>query len=59
MVANLINALLVRNTPGFENVPVGALVLLWSTRPRIAWVATALIAVEKEKSMYLSLGASR
>jgi hypothetical protein len=59
MLANLVNALLVQHTPGFEAVPIGALVLFWSTRPRIAWVATALITVENEKSMYFSLGASR
>lgn len=58
MFANLINALLVQHTPGFEAVPIGALVLFWCTRPRIAWVATALMKVEEKKSMYFSLGAS-
>lgn len=58
ILANLINALLVKHTPGFEAVPIGALLLLWSTRPRIAWAATVLISVEEEKSMYFSLGAT-
>jgi hypothetical protein len=58
VLANAINAHLIRTTPGYEDVPFGALVLLWCTRPRLAWLAVFLAAVEAEDGMYFGSAAS-
>ena len=55
---NAINALLIKHKPGFENVLVRHLVLLWCARPRLAWIGALLAAVGAENSYYTSLGAS-
>jgi hypothetical protein len=51
LIANYINALLLRRIPAFSDVPVGSLVLFWCTRPRMAWMATALVWVQYKESM--------
>ena len=58
ILANLVNALLIKRSSDFSSVPVGTLILFWMSRPRMAWIATLLVNIEKEKSMYVSLGAS-
>ena len=58
LLANLINAAIVSHDTGYIVPPVGTLVLFWVSRPRLAWMATALAPIEKEKSMYISLAAS-
>jgi hypothetical protein len=58
MGANLVNALLIRHVPGFSRVPIGGMVMLWASRPRIAWFAAALIRYRKKESMYFALAAS-
>jgi hypothetical protein len=58
IAANFANALIVRASPGFEGVSVVDLVLLWCSRPRIAWVAAWLVFIGKEESIYFSTGAS-
>ena len=55
---NAINAVLIKYTPGFENISIGNLVLLWCARPRLAWTGALLAAVGSENSYYTSLGAS-
>lgn len=55
---NALNALLIKNTPGFENISVSNLLLLWCARPRLAWTGALLAAYGAEKSYYTSLGAS-
>jgi len=58
VLANLVNAHVIRSTPGYENVPYGALALLWCTRPRLAWLAVFLATIEAEEGMYFNCAAS-
>lgn len=58
ILANFINALLIKRATGFSAVPIWTLVIFWMCRPRLAWLATALVKVEVKKHMYTSLGAS-
>lgn len=53
---NLINAVLIKRTSNFTSPDIGSLILLFATRPRITWVASALIPIQKEQSMYISAG---
>jgi hypothetical protein len=55
LLANFINALLVKRAPGFSQVPLADLALFWFTRPRLAWMATALVKIQKERKIYTSL----
>ncbi|KAI2713067.1 hypothetical protein DTO012A7_9686 [Penicillium roqueforti] len=45
LFANLFNILLIQQTPGYENVPVIQLMLLWSSMPRPTWLTISLIGV--------------
>lgn len=58
LLGNLINAALVRATPGFGHVPIGYLMLLWCTRPRVAWFSVFLINFQAPQAMYFSVAAS-
>ncbi|KAI9760495.1 MAG: hypothetical protein M1840_002405 [Geoglossum simile] len=58
LVANLINAAIIRRNAGFQHVNIGNLLLLWASRPRLAWGAGLLVKFERGKDMYTSLGAS-
>ncbi|KIW14199.1 hypothetical protein PV08_06980 [Exophiala spinifera] len=58
VAANFVNALLLNHTPGYGHVPIGSLVLLWSTRPRMAWIMILLVNVQSEDSEYLGSAAS-
>ncbi|KAF8860334.1 hypothetical protein BDZ45DRAFT_318188 [Acephala macrosclerotiorum] len=54
--ANFINAVLIKRTADFSSPNIGTLVLFLATRPRMGWIATALIPLQKEQSMYISSG---
>jgi hypothetical protein len=56
--SNVISAYLVNKTPGFEETKIWDLALLWCTRPRMAWIITALIPFRAEDSLYFSVAAS-
>jgi hypothetical protein len=58
LMANLINALITRGVPGFHDASIGGLFLLWSSRPRLAWVGALLMPYGKEKSIYFGFGIS-
>jgi hypothetical protein len=58
LCANLINAYIIRSTPGYEHVPFVSLALLWCTRPRLSWLAVFLAGVECEDGMYFNSAAS-
>jgi hypothetical protein len=58
LAANFLNALLIRSSPGFGNVSLPDLALLWCSRPRLAWFAALLVFVGKERGEYFSAGAS-
>ncbi|KAJ5207672.1 hypothetical protein N7449_002051 [Penicillium cf. viridicatum] len=45
ILANLFNILFIQQTPGYENVPVIQLMLLWSSMPRPTWLTILLIGV--------------
>ena len=56
--SNLINAYYVKSVPGFANVPIRELTLLWCTRPRLAWLIVALLPIQASEAMYFSVVAS-
>ncbi|KAH6706497.1 hypothetical protein BKA61DRAFT_739410 [Leptodontidium sp. MPI-SDFR-AT-0119] len=58
LLANLINAFLVQNTPGYENVPAFQLMLLWCSIPRLAWLPILLIGVYPFEATNISAAAS-
>jgi len=58
LTANAVNAVIIKSTPGFASVSVAGLVLLWCSRPRIAWIGVILISVQEEEAMYFSTGIS-
>ncbi|KAK3367673.1 hypothetical protein B0H63DRAFT_455750 [Podospora didyma] len=56
--ANLINVFLIKSTPGYESTDVATLMLLWFSRPRLAWLAVLLVLFQSGRAMYLSCVAS-
>ena len=58
LCANFFNAGLIRSTPGYHDVPVASLALLWCTRPRLAWLAVFLARFEAEEGIYFNAAAS-
>lgn len=55
ILANYINTLLVQKTPGYEDVPVAQLMLLWCTMPRLlTWLPILLVGVQPFEAMNLS-----
>lgn len=55
ILANYINALLVQKTPGYEEVSVTQLLLLWSTMPRaLSWFPILLVGLQPFEAMNLS-----
>ena len=56
--ANTAGAFLVRGTPGYHNAPVGDLILIWASRPRLSWMAASFVFYQSEESMYLAYGLS-
>ena len=58
LLANWVNAFLVQNTPGYEDVPIFQLMLLWCSIPRLAWLPVLLICVQPFEAMNISAAAS-
>lgn len=58
IVSNTVGALLIRSTPGYQDIDVGQLILLWCTRPRMAWMVIALIPWQAKSAIYFSVAAS-
>ncbi|KAI3324048.1 hypothetical protein HD806DRAFT_493968 [Xylariaceae sp. AK1471] len=46
LLPNLLNAFLVQTTPGYEDVPVVQLMLLWCSMPRLVWLMILRIGVQ-------------
>ncbi|ORX98877.1 hypothetical protein BCR34DRAFT_142503 [Clohesyomyces aquaticus] len=53
-----IAALMIKHAPGFGGVNVGQLILLWCTRPRLAWMIIALIPFQASNEIYFSVASS-
>ncbi|KAH8766267.1 hypothetical protein BGZ57DRAFT_955649 [Hyaloscypha finlandica] len=52
VLSNAVNAILIQRTPGFASVNVGQLILLWCTRPRLAWmVMLYLMPLDAEQTI--------
>ncbi|KAI1117881.1 hypothetical protein F5Y14DRAFT_402306 [Nemania sp. NC0429] len=58
LLANWINTFIVRMSPGYEDVPVLQLMLLWISMPRPTWFAILLIGAQPFDSMNISAAAS-
>ena len=58
IVSNTVGALLIQSTPGYQDINVGQLILLWCTRPRMAWMVIALIPWQANNAIYFSVAAS-
>lgn len=56
--SNIAAALLIKHTPGFSNVNVLALILLWCTRPRLAWFVVVLLPWGAKDHIYFSVASS-
>lgn len=52
--ANAVNAAITKSTPGFSQAPIGGLILLWASRPRMAWAVALLVKVQKNQSIYFT-----
>lgn len=44
--ANFVNAAIYTHYPGYQNVPLTQLAILWCTRPRAAWLAAILASID-------------
>ena len=57
LLGNVTNAFLTKGKPGYHHVPLMSLVLLWSTRPRLAWLVVLLVWItgqlRTDKTAYL------
>ncbi|KAH0533945.1 hypothetical protein FGG08_007444 [Glutinoglossum americanum] len=58
VASNAIGAYLIKSSKGYGSVNIGQLVLLWCTRPRLAWMVVALIPWRAKDSIYFSVAAS-
>jgi hypothetical protein len=58
IASNFLNALLIRSSPGFGGASIPDLMLLWCSRPRIAWAAALLVFVGHQEGQYFAAGAS-
>jgi hypothetical protein len=58
IASNAIAAYLIKSTPGFGAVDIGQLVLLWCTRPRLAWMIVVLLPWQAKDAIYLSVASS-
>jgi hypothetical protein len=58
LFANWLNASLVQSTPGYENVPVFQLMLLWCTIPRLPWLPVLLLGIQPLEAVDISAVAS-
>jgi hypothetical protein len=61
LLATIINARVALRTPGYTESlepSLKSLFLFWAARPRLSWIATALVTVEKVDLIYISTGVS-
>ena len=58
IASNIIGAYPIRSTKGYETINVWPLVLLWCTRPRVAWLIVMLIPWQAQAFVYFSVAAS-
>lgn len=58
LLGNWFNAFLVQKTPGYENIPVIQLMLLWCSMPRLAWLTILVIVVQPFEAINFSAAAS-
>jgi hypothetical protein len=49
---------MIKHTPGYSNVGAGQLILLWCTRPRLAWLIVALLPWGAKDMIYFSVTSS-
>ena len=56
--SNAINAKIIKDTPGYSHINITHLTFLWCTRPRLGWLAVALVDFQASKAMYFSVTAS-
>ncbi|KAK4206777.1 hypothetical protein QBC37DRAFT_457539 [Rhypophila decipiens] len=56
--ANLLNAALIRSTPGYAGTSMTTILLLWFSRPRLAWLSVGLVGFQSGRAMYLSVAAT-
>ncbi|OJI81927.1 hypothetical protein ASPTUDRAFT_45265 [Aspergillus tubingensis CBS 134.48] len=56
--ANLVCSVLVQKVPGYEEVPIIQLLLLWSSMPRLSWLAMFLLGLQQFGPKSLSAAAS-
>ncbi|KAF2727516.1 hypothetical protein EJ04DRAFT_529371 [Polyplosphaeria fusca] len=58
IASNLISASIVRQTTGYGATSLKDLFLLWSARPRSAWVTVLALPIQRRNDMYVSSTAS-
>ena len=58
LASNAVNAAIIKSSPGYSDVNIGHLTLLWCTRPRLSWLVAALVPFQAKKAMYFSVTAS-
>ncbi|KAJ9256887.1 hypothetical protein DTO195F2_5712 [Paecilomyces variotii] len=58
LLANWFNAFLVQTTPGYKDVPLFQLMLLWCSIPRPAWLTILLVGVQPFETMNFSAAGS-
>jgi len=46
LFANWVNAILIQSTPGYEDIPITQLVLLWCSMPRLTWLTVLVVGVQ-------------
>jgi hypothetical protein len=56
--SNYLNYRIIRDTEGFSGSGSPSLVLLWCSRPPLAWLAVLLIPIQASQAMYFSVAAS-
>lgn len=57
LLGHWFNAIIVHKTPGYENVPISQLLLLWISIPRLSWLPILLIGVQPFVAINLSAAA--
>ncbi|KAL3253324.1 hypothetical protein ABHI18_009579, partial [Aspergillus niger] len=56
--ASWLNFVLAQHTPGYEEVPIFQLILLWCSMPRLSWLAMLLLGLQHFGPKSLSVAAS-
>jgi hypothetical protein len=58
LAANAANAAAIKATPGYSEVDIKTLLLLWTARPRVAWLVVFLIPYGADQTMYQNCAAT-